>query len=68
MTVYVNNRSFEISEDLTIDQFLSQHLPDQPQLGVAIALNNQVIPKDRWSSQSLQNKDKLTIITATQGG
>ena len=68
MTIRVNKTSFEVKCNLTILQFLEQHLPDQTLTGVAIALNNRVIPKDNWTNQLLQDDDKLTIITATQGG
>ncbi|CAM3490430.1 MULTISPECIES: sulfur carrier protein ThiS [Sphingobacterium] len=36
--------------------------------GVAVALNNQVIPKNDWSKTYLQSNDQLLLITATQGG
>ena len=68
MTIFVNKTSFEISEGATIRLFLEQHLPEQGLQGIAIALNNRVVPKDSWSKQFLQHEDKLTIITATQGG
>lgn len=36
--------------------------------GIAVALNNQVIPKDLWDTTSLSQNDTILIITATQGG
>jgi len=36
--------------------------------GIAVALNNQVIPKNSWSDQLLNDNDSILIITATQGG
>ncbi|MCT1530442.1 sulfur carrier protein ThiS [Sphingobacterium daejeonense] len=36
--------------------------------GVAIALNNQVIPRNSWSVTPLADNDSILIITATQGG
>lgn len=36
--------------------------------GVAVAVNNEVIPKEQWSSRLLQENDSVLIITATQGG
>ena len=36
--------------------------------GVAVALNNQVIPKDDWPKTPLQSHDQILLITATQGG
>ncbi|MDF2517077.1 MAG: thiamine biosynthesis protein ThiS [Sphingobacterium sp.] len=36
--------------------------------GVAVAVNNQVIPKDDWPNTSLRASDQILLITATQGG
>jgi sulfur carrier protein len=36
--------------------------------GIAVAVNNQVIPKADWGNTILQDKDSVLIITATQGG
>ncbi|UIR56902.1 sulfur carrier protein ThiS [Sphingobacterium sp. SRCM116780] len=36
--------------------------------GIAVAVNNQVIPKTAWSNTTLQHQDHILIISATQGG
>lgn len=36
--------------------------------GIAVALNNKVVPKDNWNSTLLNSNDTILIITATQGG
>ncbi|NGM67115.1 sulfur carrier protein ThiS [Sphingobacterium sp. SGR-19] len=36
--------------------------------GIAVAVNNQVVPKTQWASTVLQDSDSILIITATQGG
>ena len=36
--------------------------------GIAVALNNRIIPQSFWAETLLQNKDSILIITATQGG
>ena len=38
------------------------------QKGIAVALHQKVIPKERWDRTNLKEEDKITIITATQGG
>lgn len=37
-------------------------------LGIAVALNHQVIPKATWATTSLSPNDTILIIKATQGG
>jgi sulfur carrier protein len=36
--------------------------------GIAVALNDEVVPKARWSVTTLNENDKIIVITATQGG
>jgi sulfur carrier protein len=36
--------------------------------GVAIALNNEVVPKSNWNNCTIKNNDKLLLIKAAQGG
>lgn len=36
--------------------------------GIAVAVNQQVVPKAQWSNFSLTNNDNILVITATQGG
>lgn len=68
MKVFVNNeaRDFEFST-LTVAQLIDQlSLADRK--GVAVAVNQDVVPKDDWKNQQLQNNDKVLLINATQGG
>ncbi len=36
--------------------------------GIAVAINNQVVPRTQWASTVLRDRDFVLIITATQGG
>jgi len=36
--------------------------------GIAVALNEQVIPKNDWSKTLLKDQDSILIIIASQGG
>jgi sulfur carrier protein len=36
--------------------------------GIAVALNDEVVPRSRWSSVELFEGDRVEILTATQGG
>lgn len=36
--------------------------------GMAIAINNTVVPREQWNSTHIQENDQLVVITATQGG
>lgn len=36
--------------------------------GIAVAVNNKVIPKSRWNTHKISVHDSITIIKAAQGG
>lgn len=66
MKVQLNNKEVEIILDSTITQLTAQlELPVQ---GIAIAVNNQMIPRTEWEQFSLQENDQLVIIKAACGG
>ena len=66
MKVQVNNKEVEISPSSTITQMATQlELPTQ---GIAIAVNNQMIPRTEWEHFSLTENDNLVIIKAACGG
>lgn len=67
MIIYLNNQSKKITTDFTLEDILDQEgIIDKK--GIAIAVNNEVIPKHTWRNFKLQNSDQITLITATQGG
>lgn len=52
---------------LTIQELLDFELPNK-QKGIAVAVNQIVIPKNQWHTYALAPTDEILIITATQGG
>lgn len=59
-------RHFDI-EAVTVQQLLDIEAP-QKQKGIAVAVNNFVIPRSDWNSYPLKPNDQILIISATQGG
>lgn len=66
MTILVNNKETELVQGNTIANLASQL--ELPEKGVAIALNNRMIPRAQWAEQTLQTNDSLVIIKAACGG
>lgn len=66
MTILVNNKETELVQGNTIANLSSQL--GLPEKGVAIALNNRMIPRAQWAEQTLQTNDSLVIIKAACGG
>lgn len=67
MEITLNNSSREVTEHTTLYAIVFSHLGDQ-QKGIAVAVNDTVIPKTNWERYILQSNDSILIIKATQGG
>lgn len=64
--VYINNVPQFVEDSITLEQVLKNINVNNN--GIAIAVNNAVIPKQEWSTKKIKEKDKILIIKATQGG
>lgn len=67
MNVIVNNKTVELPDASGINALLAQLNIASPQ-GIAIAVNEQVVPKSEWQSCVLKDNDAVLLIRATQGG
>ena len=67
MNILVNNISETLPAGHTLSDLLMLHELREKQ-GMAIALNNTVVPRAEWERQELFENDKVTILLATQGG
>lgn len=67
MTVFVNDEILEFSDTPTLIKiFEIQQITEM--CGLAVAINEEVIPRVLWAETVLQNNDRLMLIRATQGG
>jgi sulfur carrier protein len=67
MNIYINGSSLELNSPTLLADALGV-LNMNTEKGIAIAINNNVVPKAEWAAYLLQSEDKVTIIKATQGG
>ena len=68
MELKINNQTKQFaSNSLTVQALLDLEIPEK-QNGIALAINNTVIPKSNWNSHLIQETDDILIISATQGG
>ncbi len=65
--VTINQQNFQLPEPGTLSDVLPLLQIRQPD-GIAIAVNDAVIPRNEWPAYALQPKDKIFVIRATQGG
>ncbi|RTY84121.1 sulfur carrier protein ThiS [Flavobacterium sp. LS1P28] len=68
MELKINNQTKQFAADsLTVQALLDLEIPIK-QNGIAVAINNSIIPKSNWNSHIIQETDNILIISATQGG
>ncbi|HSZ24416.1 MAG TPA: sulfur carrier protein ThiS [Cytophagaceae bacterium] len=67
MIVLVNNKKLELNQaDKIFEVFPLINI--EASKGIAVAVNNAVVPKSDWGNFTLKENDHVTIIRATQGG
>lgn len=66
MTISINNQEQIVSANSSIVSILEELCLSKD--GIAIAVNNEIITKSKWSQTVIEGKDTITIIQATQGG
>lgn len=67
MEVLVNNKLYALQPETSVTALL-QFIQLSSLKGIAVAINQEVVPKPDWPSKLLHPSDNVTIIQATQGG
>jgi sulfur carrier protein len=67
MELKINNQTKFRPDSLTVQTLLDLEILLK-QNGIAIAINNTIIPKQNWHLHYLNETDDILIISATQGG
>jgi sulfur carrier protein len=52
----------------TIADLLAARMGDSRPQGIAVAIGDDVVPRDDWSRRPLADGDTVEIVTAVQGG
>ncbi|WP_338841356.1 sulfur carrier protein ThiS [Flavobacterium ginsenosidimutans] len=68
MELKINQQTKKFNtETLSVQSLLDLEIPHK-QNGIAVAVNNTVVPKLKWNEFFVQETDDILIISATQGG
>lgn len=67
-TVFINERNLAVTDDSSIDQILTLHYPEAQLGGVAVALHEEVVPKEKWGDTYPNHGDRMVLLEAWQGG
>lgn len=67
MKIKVNNKEKIMPEKISVSELIKL-LNYTDTVGIALAINQEVIPKTNWDNTNLKSGDNVTIIQATCGG
>ena len=67
MEIFVNHEQLRLEGKKSLKDLLA-HLHITESRGIALAVNNEVIPRKSWAAHSLHEQDRITLIRASQGG
>jgi sulfur carrier protein len=64
--ITVNGAPEDVADGTTVADLVARHL-DSPK-GVAVARNEEVVPRSQWDDTVAGDGDRFEILTAAQGG
>lgn len=67
MELLINSEIENFDQPLTVEQLIYGKFNELPK-GIAIAVNDLVVPREQWKTFNLKTGNKILIIKATQGG
>ena len=65
MKIRINNKETDVQAKSLLDLAKELSLPER---GVAVAVNNRMIPRTDWKQTTLKDDDNIVIIKAVCGG
>ena len=65
--IYINDKAHPFEQEQSLTD-LFENLKMDVAKGIAVALNNKVVPRSEWTNCKINHNDKLLLIKATQGG
>lgn len=66
MNITVNDEQYSLDMPVTICQLLIQL--EQPSIGVALAINETIVPRENWETHFINDGDTILLFQAIAGG
>ena len=68
MNVRVNGENRDLGANSTVADLISEMGRAETSLGVAVAVNGEVVPRSAWSARRLSEGDRVEVLDAVSGG
>lgn len=66
MEIEINGELKKFDKSISLKSLVDEIVNDTK--GLAVAINNSVVSKEKWNETMLNEADKVLLIRATQGG
>jgi sulfur carrier protein len=67
MKIYINDQEHDVANHVSIHYIVTETLSLRID-GIAVAINETVVPQSIWKTSQLSENDRLLIIKACSGG
>jgi len=68
MKIKLNGEEKVFEKELSLNELVRTEFNSDEPKGVAVALNFNIIPKQKWNETILKENDEIEIVHAVQGG
>ncbi len=69
MKISINDNTMELHNNTSIAELLKTELHIAVnKKGIAVAVNETIVPREEWNNYTIKDQDKILVITASQGG
>ena len=68
MKIKINGENKVLVSGLKLSELIKAELNTDEPKGIAVALNFNIIPKQKWDETELKENDEIEIVRAVQGG
>ncbi|MEO8513332.1 MAG: sulfur carrier protein ThiS [Ignavibacteria bacterium] len=68
MNIKLNGEDLSLGENISLFDFVLLKSNNTEPKGVAVALNETIVPKSKWKDTMINENDNVEIVHAVQGG
>jgi sulfur carrier protein len=68
MKIYLNGEELEVPEGITLSELIKSLNIRVREVGFAVAVNEEVVPKSKYESHKLSDGDRVEIVHLVGGG
>jgi sulfur carrier protein len=68
MKIIVNGKEKVIDNQIKLSDYIALNLNGKEPRGIAVALNETIIPRQKWNSVLINENDSIEIVHSVQGG